>query len=204
MKLHPVHICIAFFLSTGCLCCFAEDDISFSADFMSGNAGKKNETTSLQGNAVVTVGTLRITGDRIELSGKDFRYVKATGTVTGADTDKGFSFSADSLSYDRDREIASFQGAAKLTDTKHGVDASANMISYNQKTEVARLQIGVKLKRNDIECTSGFALYRRTLSSLELSGSPVVIRDGDEFRAERISVNLETENIVLDGAFRAA
>jgi len=177
----------------------ADKPISFSADQMSGAAGKKNETTQLKGNAVVTVGTLRITGDLIELTGKDYRYVTATGNVHGSDSEKGYSFSAGQLSYDRDTEVASFQGEASLSDTKNKVEASAGMISYNQKTEIAFLQVNVKLKRNEIDCTSGFALYRRTVSLLELSGSPLVVRSGDEFRADRISVNLETEYITLDG-----
>jgi len=177
----------------------ADKPISFSADQMSGAAGKKNESTQLKGNAVVTVGTLRITGDLIELTGKDYRYVTAKGNVHGSDSEKGYSFSAAQLSYDRDTEVASFQGDASLSDTKNKVEASAGMISYNQKTEIAFLQVNVKLKRKEIDCTSGFALYRRTVSMLDLSGSPLVIRSGDEFRADRISVNLETEYITLDG-----
>jgi lipopolysaccharide export system protein LptA len=178
---------------------FAGKPISFSADRLNGSAGKKNESTTLSGNAVVTVGSLKISGDLIELSGKDYRYVKASGNIKGGDSEKGYSFTADEISYDRDTEVASFRGNAKLIDTKHEVEASAGIITYNQKTEVAYLQLDIKLKKNKINCTSGFALYRRTLSMLDLSGSPFVVRDGDEFRADRISVNLDTEHITLDG-----
>jgi len=189
---------LILFLCFGVL--YAEDKtISFSAARMSGTAGKTAGATVLEGSAVVDIGTLRITGDRIELSGKDFRYVAATGSVTGADSEKGYTFSADTLTYDRDREVALFRGEAKLVDSKNEVEASAGMISYNQKTETAFLQVDVKLKRKDIDCTAVFATYRRTLSLLDLSGSPRVLRDGDEFRADRISVNLETEYISLDG-----
>ncbi len=174
--------------------------ITFSADRMSGTSGKKNGRTSLSGNASVTVGTLEISGDTIELSGKDFRFVKASGKVSGKDEEKGFTFSADSLSYDRDTEIASFVGSAVLTDTKNEVDCSAGYISYNQKTEVAFLQVDVKLKRRRISCESGFALYRRELSLLDLTGSPQVTRGEDRFAADRISVELETEKITLDGS----
>ncbi len=179
---------------------YAEDKtISFSAARMSGTAGKTAGTTVLEGTAVVDIGALRITGNRIELSGKDFRYVTAIGSVTGTDSEKGYAFSADSLTYDRDREVALFRGNTKLVDSKNEVEASAGMISYNQKTEIAFLQIDVKLKRKDIDCTAVFATYRRTLNLLDLSGSPLVLRDGDEFRADRIAVNLETEYISLDG-----
>jgi lipopolysaccharide export system protein LptA len=174
--------------------------ISFTADRMSGSAGKKNAVTVLEGNAVVIVGSLHISGARIELSGKDFRNVTATGNVIGSDDEKGFSFTASELTYDREREVATFKGNAKLSDSKNAVEASAAVISYNQKTETAFFQVGVKLTRKNIKCSSGVALYRRTLSLLDLSGSPVVNRDGDEFRADRIGVNLDTENITLDGA----
>ncbi len=190
---------LAFFLCVSFLTS-QEKKISFSADRMTGTSGKKNGTTSLEGNAKVNIDSLQITGDKIELFGKDFRYVTATGNVKGIDTDKGFNFTADFLTYDRDQELASFRGHAKLIDSKNDVETSAGMISYNQKTEIAFLQILVKLKRKDISCTSTFATYRRTLSLLDLSGSPLVIRDGDEFRADRISVNLETEYIALDGS----
>lgn len=176
-----------------------EKTITFSADRMTGTSGKKNGTTGLEGNAVVSIETLRITGDRIEIYGKDYRYVTATGNVQGLDDEKGYRFTADVLTYDRDLELASFRGNAKLLDTKHEVETTAGMIIYNQKTEIAFLQLDVKLKRKNISCVSTFATYRRTLSMLDLTGAPVVVRDGDEFRADRISVNLETEYIALDG-----
>lgn len=181
---------------------WAADDgtIRFFADTMSGNSGKSRETTVLEGNASVQVGSLSISGARIELSGKDFRYVKATGGVRGEDTDKGFSFSADEVDYDRDTEVATLRGNAMLDDTKNEVSAGAGLISYNRKTEVALLQVAVTLKRRKIDCTAGFALYRRAVSLLDLSGEPVVIRDTDEFQANRISVDLDTERITLDGA----
>jgi lipopolysaccharide export system protein LptA len=188
-----------FLCCLACLPVFAGKPISFSADRMSGAAGKKNESTRLDGNAVVTVGSLKISGNLIELTGTDYRNLKATGNITGVDSEKGYSFTADELTYDRETEIASFRGNARLIDKKHEVEASAGLITYNQKTEIAFLQIAVKLKKNKIDCTSGFALYRRTISMLDLSGSPYVLRDGDEFRADRISVNLDTEHIELDG-----
>lgn len=177
-----------------------EKRITFSADRMSGSSGKKNSITILEGNASVQIESLRISGDRIELSGKDFRYVLAEGKISGEDEEKGFSFLADRLTYDRETEIATFQGNAVLRDSKNDVETTAGLISYNQKTEVAFLQINVKLKRKNIESVSGFALYRRDVSLLDLSGSPRVLRSGDEFVADRITVDLETEYISLDGS----
>lgn len=194
-------VVLVFFLILSIATIYAEGKpITFSSDRMSGTAGKKTGSTVLEGNATVTVGTLCITGDRIELSGKNFRFITATGNVSGKDTEKGYGFSSDVMSYDRDIEVASFHGNAKLSDTKNDVESSASIIIYNQKTEVAFFQIDVKLKRKTIDCSSGFALYRRSLSLLDLTGAPKVIRDGDEFTADRITVNLDNEHITLDGS----
>ena len=197
----------AFFILTGfCVLSLNAEPgrIQFSADRMHGTGSKQNERTVLEGNARVMVGSLEIKGARIELSGKDFRFVHATGLVTGSDSEKGFSFSADSLRYDRELEVAVFEGNALLQDTRNDVEARAGLIQYNQRSEIAIMQVAVNLVRKNITCNSAFALYRRESSLLELSGAPVVKRSDDEFRALRITVNLETENITLDGAVRGA
>ena len=173
--------------------------ITFSADKLQGSGGKGQTSTSLTGNAKVSVDSLNIYGERIELYGKDYRYIKASGNVTGEDAEKGFTFSAASLSYDRETEVAEFMGQAKVEDTKNKVETSAERIEYNQKNEIILLQMAVKLKSKGIACDSLFAVYNRNTSMLELTGKPTVKKGKDEFKAARISVNLETEDIKLEG-----
>ena len=57
----------------------------------------------------------------------------------------------------------------------------------------------LKLKSKDIICDSLFAVYNRNTSMLELTGKPAVKKGKDEFKAARISVDLETEDIKLEG-----
>ncbi len=166
---------------------------------MQGSGKKDQNSTSLTGNAKVSVDSLNIYGERIELYGKDYRYIKANGSVTGEDAEKGFTFSAASLSYDRETEVAEFMGQAKVDDTKNKVETAAERIEYNQKTEIILLQMAVKLKSKDIACDSLFAVYNRNTSMLELTGKPTVKKGKDEFKAARISVNLDTEDIKLEG-----
>ena len=90
-------------------------------------------------------------------------------------------------------------GAAKVEDTKNKVETAAERIEYNQKNEVILLQMAVNLKSKDIICDSLFAVYNRTTSMLELTGKPAVKKGKDEFKAARISVNLTTEDIRLEG-----
>ena len=173
--------------------------ITFSADKLQGSGGKGQTSTSLTGNAKVSVDSLNIYGERIELYGKDYRYIKASGNVTGEDAEKGFTFSAASLSYDRETEVAEFMGQAKVEDTKNKVETSAERIEYNQKNAIILLQMAVKLKSKGIACDSLFAVYNRNTSMLELTGKPTVKKGKDEFKAARISVNLDTEGIKLEG-----
>ena len=173
--------------------------ITFSADKMQGSGQKGQNSTALTGNAKVSVDSLNIYGERIELYGKDYRYIRASGNVTGEDAEKGFTFSAASLSYDRETEVAEFMGQAKVEDTKNKVETSAERIEYNQKNEIILLQMAVKLKSKGIACDSLFAVYNRNTSMLELTGKPTVKKGKDEFKAARISVNLDTEDIKLEG-----
>ena len=62
--------------------CHAEK-ITFTANKMSGVAGNKNSVTVLKGNAKVNTKTMIINADYIELSGKDFRMIKAEGNISG-------------------------------------------------------------------------------------------------------------------------
>jgi len=72
-------------------------------------------------------------------------------------------------------------------------------VGFNQKNEIILLQMAVKLKSKDIACDSLFAVYNRNTSMLELTGKPTVKKGKDEFKAARISVNLDTEDIKLEG-----
>ena len=173
--------------------------IKFSASSMQGSIKEGQNSTSLTGNAVVMVDTMEIKADRIEIYGKDYRYLKATGAVTGEDKEKGFSFSSNFMQYDRDKEIATFFGKTELNDTKNDVKITSEHIEYNQKAETMLMQFDVKILRKEITCTSMFAMYNRKSSALNLTGRPVVTKSKDTFQAAKIAVNLDTEDISLEG-----
>jgi len=166
---------------------------------MQGSIKEGRNSTSLTGDAVVTVDTMEIKAERIEIYGKDYRYVKATGAVKGEDKDKGFNFTSNFMQYDREKEVATFLGSTELNDTKNDVSITSEHIEYNQKAETMLMQFDVKILRKEITCTSMFALYNRKSSALSLTGSPVVTKSKDTFKATRISVNLDTEDISLEG-----
>ncbi len=180
------------------------EEITFSADKMNGSTGENSEYSKLSGNAYIKTESMEIRADEIILSGKDFRFINATGNVSGKSIESEFDFSSQQMEYDRETEIAVLKGNVSMIDTKNEINASAQIIEYNQKTEVAYMQINVKLVQNKNTCTGANAIYRKKEQTLELSGTPQIVKDKDSFRANEIFMNLETEEILLDGKVRGS
>ena len=178
--------------------------ISFKADKVTASVSENKKSTNLIGNAEVKVDSLTISADRIEIFGKDYRYVNATGSVKGEDDEKGYSFKADLINFDRKTDTVTMFGKLELKDTKNDVSINAENIEYKKKQEIIIMRFNVKIINKDINCNSMFAFYNRKESKVELTGSPIVKKGKDEFRAGKISVNLDTEDITLDGRVRGS
>jgi lipopolysaccharide export system protein LptA len=61
-------------------------------------------------------------------------------------------------------------------------------------------QISVRLFKDDMVCRSEYAVYHRGDKLLDLSGFPVVYKKDDEFRADKIRVDLDTDDVIMEGA----
>ncbi len=175
------------------------EKIIFSANRMSGQAGNSNTTTSLSGNAYIKTETMEIQAEEVELSGENYRYIKASGKVSGKNLEAHMDFTCDSLEYDRNTKIALLKGNVDLNDIDNDVKAQAQIIEYNQNTEVAVLQIQLKLTQKDNICSGSYAVYYKTSQLLELSGNAQVRQKDDVFRAQNISLDMNTQDITLDG-----
>ena len=177
---------------------FAEK-IVFSAGSMSGQAGDSSATTRLTGSAFIQTTSIEISADSIELSGDDYRFIKAQGAVSGKNLETHMEFTCDSMSYDRQTKVAVLQGNVKLVDTENDVKADAQLIEYNQNTNIAVLQIGITLTQKKNVCTGAYAVYQKNEQMLEISGNAQVKQENDTFRAQQITLNLETQSITLSG-----
>lgn len=177
---------------------FAEK-ISFSADSMSGSNNKDNASTVLNGNARIETESLEISADKIELSGKEYRYIKAWGHVTGHNKETKMDFFADSLEYDRNTKLASLSGNVSLVDLENEVTAAAQMIEYNSDSETAVMQIEITLNQKDNVCNGSYAVYSKKEQLLDLYGNAKIKQGEDTFRAQHITLNMDTQEITLDG-----
>lgn len=192
---------LAFACAVFCIAgsAFAADVFTFSADRMSGGRSRGRETSVLSGNARVTSDNLQLSADRIEISGANNRYVDCAGNVVGVDEVKGIRFTTERLRYDRETGIARLEGSSSLEDKKNKVVAKGRFIEYNQDEGIALLQVGVRIFKDEMVCRSQYALYKREEKTLELAGMPVVVRDGDRFASDRMFVNLDTNDIRMEG-----
>jgi lipopolysaccharide export system protein LptA len=180
---------------------YAHADIfSFKADKMSGTKALGRETTILTGNAEVRSDNLVLRANRIEIQGDDNQFINCTGGVWGREEEKDIIFQTDRLRYDRKRKIARLEGNSTLEDRKNNLVAKGNFIEYDDQAEVTVFQIAVRLFKDDMVCRSEYAVYRRTEKLLDLSGFPVVFKKDDEFRADKIRVDLDTDDVTMEGA----
>ena len=178
--------------------------ITFSANSMTGTAGNSSDTTTLSGSAYVLTASMEIAADSITMSGKNFRYIEADGNITGKNTESNMEFTCGRLLYDRETKIATLKDNVHLADTENGVSVDAQLIEYNQNTDIARIQIGITIKQKDNVCSSAYAVYRKKNQMLEMSGNSQITQGQDTFRAQEITLNLDTQEITLDGRVKGS
>jgi lipopolysaccharide export system protein LptA len=176
------------------------DVFSFRADRMSGTKERGREITVLSGNAEVRSDNLLLRASRIEIHGDNNQFIDCFGGVWGMEEEKNILFQTDRLRYDRRLKIARLEGNSTLEDRENEIVAKGNFIEYDDGAEVTVFQISVRLFKDDMVCRSEYAVYRRTEKLLDLSGFPVVFKKDDEFRADRIRVDLDTDDVTMEGA----
>jgi lipopolysaccharide export system protein LptA len=175
------------------------DTFTFRADRMSGGKATGREITVLTGNAEVRSDKLFLQADRIEIHGSDNRFIDCTGKVRGHEEEKNIIFLTDRMRYDRTLKIARLEGNSTMEDRKNEIVARGRFIEYDDEQEIAIMQISVKLFKENMVCRSEYAVYRRIEKTLALSGFPVVYKKEDEYRAERMRVDLDTDDVVMEG-----
>ena len=177
----------------------AGEKFVFNGTQMSSNMAEGKEITTLTGNAQISSEKIFLKADILELSGKNFEILVARNSVSLHLKDKDIFATCDELYYDRTKKILRLRGQVVLEDKKNKVIMRANFIEALDDGEIVRAQVSVRIIKEETVCHSEFANYDRKAETLELTGWPVVKRDGDEYKAKKIRVNLKTDEIVLEG-----
>jgi len=176
------------------------ETFTYSGDSVRATLAKGAERAVLTGHATVRSDDVLITADEIELLGKDFTIALATGTVHVVDAKRGIDLTAADLWYDRKEKIARIRGNAEMADLENEIVVKGGFLEDRDEEGLTIIQIGVRIFRKELVCRSEFAKYWRDKKILELTGMPWVSRKGDEYRATKITINLDTEEIVLEGS----
>lgn len=175
------------------------ESIQFSADFVRYEAAKGSEYTILSGNAYVKTGAKEIVADEIRLYGENYNILICEGTVEVIDSEEELKMNSQTLFYDRESRITRINGRSVMEDYKNELIIKSGYLEYKQNEEILTLQIGVRILKEDLTCRSEFAIYDKKSDSLLLTGLPVVYKNDDVFKASKIKVLLESDEIQMDG-----
>ena len=171
---------------------------------MTGKSSDSQEYAKLTGNASIITESLEIYADTIELSGDNYRFIEASGNVSGTNGKNKIDFTCGQLLYDRQTEIATLQNSVHLIDRENDTVANAEIMDYDQVKSTIVMQISVAMQQKDNICTGSHAIYSINSRNLFLSGNPQILKGKDTFRAQEIELNLDTQDIVLDGRVRGS
>jgi lipopolysaccharide export system protein LptA len=172
---------------------------SFQGDRMETVLAKGKERTVLTGSAEVQTEDNLIRADRVELYGEDFRFVSCEGNVRIVNEQKGIEVTCRQLFYNRQEKVVRVRGNVVMLDKANEVVVKGGFLENWEDSDETVVQIGVRILKEDLVCRAEYARYQRAEDTLELSGMPVVNWKGDEYRALKIYIDLNTDTIRLEG-----
>ncbi len=177
----------------------AAENYSFSSNYLSSVMAEGKEITLLEGDVLISSESKVIAADKVKLIGKDFNYFICEGNVAVEDLENDFLLTAPVFHYDNDNKIIRINASSIMEDRKNELIIKCGFMENREEEKMIILQIGVRILKEDLACRSEFAVYYRDENLLELTGLPVVYRNDDVFRASRITVNLDTDEIKMEG-----
>lgn len=177
----------------------SEEGFEFGCDQMESSFAEHNKRSTLIGNAYIITDTLDIKSDKIELYGKDYRFANCSGNVKIHNTKENFLITSENLLYDNDKKEATVSGNAVMEDVENEMIIKGEYIKSFEKTSITLIQIKVRIVNEDLVCRSEFAEYNSDKNTLVLTGDPIVYKGDDIFRARTININLDNNDIVMEG-----
>lgn len=184
------------------------ETLSWQAESQRASIADGKEYMILSGNAKIQSGSTEIEADEIEASGDNWRYVFCRGSVEVYDAERGIRLQSENLFYDRELEITRIDGYTEMQDLTNEVVVKGGFFEYLGQEELVVIQIGVRMIKitedSELTCRAELARYRRDTETLELTGVPRVTRNDDEYSASRITINLETDEIILEEGVRGS
>ncbi len=180
------------------------DSFTFSGERTSVSLTEGRERTLLQGNATVVSNDFELTAEEIELWGTNFRYAVGRRNVSVFDSAHNIRIAAQTVRFDRTTENLRAEYMIVVEDLDNELILKGEYLETRNGGDLIVVQTAVRVLRDDLTARAQFLRFRREENVLELSGFPVLFWKGDEYRATRIVMNLDTEEIEMQGRVQGA
>jgi len=198
---NKLSLVLLFLLS--CSLCFASE-ITFSGGYTKVSLQDGNRTVELTGGAKASTDTISIAADRIFLYGEDYRYTDCTGNINVHETEHNLDIKSTSLFYDRQEENLLSNGWIEIDDTENEAQLSGSWFEYNINERIMVLQMKASIQkvteRGMLACKADSIEYNANKQTLELRGNAVVTWGSDSYKASYIIVDIDTEEVILQGS----
>lgn len=204
MKNKKYLVTLLFFISLfSCFTCFASD-IRFSGGYTKVSLQDGNRTVELSDGAKASTDTINIEADKVFLYGQDYRYTDCTGNVKVRETEHNLEVKATSLFYDREQESLLANGWIEIDDAENEAQLSGAWFEYSINDRIMVLQMKATIIKNTergiLSCKADSIEYNAEKQTLELRGNADVSWGTDSYKASYILVNIDTEEVVLQGS----
>ena len=184
------------------------DEISFNGGVSRMVLKNGKESVSLTGGASVKVGSLSIEADSMELTGSGWSTIRCSGNVEIVDDERDMTIRSSSLYYDRELDRILIPSYFEIEDRGNELSASASHLEFDMANETLVLSGRVRMNKIDgddiVRIKAESISYDRNRERLEIRGGADVTYRGDTYQAELVVLDLENEEIRLDGNIRGS
>ncbi|MBO4388076.1 MAG: hypothetical protein J5785_01385 [Spirochaetales bacterium] len=184
------------------MCLWAEP-ITFSGGSTSIRKQGEDLTVTLSGGAVVQADGVKLTADEISISGENSRIVKCSGTVKAVREENKLTLLSPELTFDRKTQLLLVDSWVQIQLVSEEVALSGARLQYNMETGLMILQIQARiLKVTDkglLSCQADSITYDSKNGTLRLEGRCSVSWGSDEYQAAVITIDLNTEELRMEG-----
>lgn len=191
-----------YFITCSFFMLFASD-ITFSSGYTKIMMQGNRKAIQLTDNVKISTGDIDINANLINISGENYTFLDCIGDVKVVDHKRGINISASKLNYNRQSETIIIDGWVELQDSQNEVSVSSSWLEFDLNKGILKLQIHAKILKNTkngaMICRADNVTFDRNTEKLILIGNASVINQGDEYTADRLSVDLKTEEIIMTG-----
>lgn len=181
----------------------AMPQISFSGRYTRARMVEGSEEVELSGDAWIETGGTRIEADEIQIYGENFRYARCTGNVIVRDDNQEITLYCTSLSYDRETSTSEVSGWVEMEDRRNELIARGAYMKNNGEEGISVIQIAARIikdtDKGQMLCRTDTAEYNSKERILVLLGNSSVYWNDDTYKASKITIDLETNDIELEG-----